>query len=265
MDDLPENEYLKTAITAAKSVGDLQNEHCGNIAKSEFKYKSRRDLVTETDIQSEKEIIDIIATKYPNHTIAGEETKGVQGESDKRWVIDPIDGTTNYYHGVPFYAVSIAFKKDGEAEIGVVYCPSTDETYCAINGNGAYYNNKRITVSGETDWERSLIGTGFLSKHIVDEELLGVLQVVVNTTHGIRRFGSAAASLAMVASGQIEGYYHPYLNTWDIAAGVLMVKEAGGTIETFETDEGDSLHVVATNGNIQTELSRLFTSSVTHH
>jgi len=247
------NEFLETAIQAASDAVAHQRDLFSTVSAS---YKSPRDIVTRADVESERLIREHIADRHPDHGIVGEE-QGTTGDRQARWIVDPIDGTTNFYHGIPHYAVSIGLELDGERRIGLVHHVPTDDVYAAVRGRGTYCNGQQLVVSGESEIERSLVCTGFAPGAAISDASLDLLSTVVERTHGIRRFGTAATSLAFLASGLLEGYYHADLHTWDIAAGTLLVEEADGSVTTFDSSAGDRIHVVASNGGIHETLVEL--------
>lgn len=221
---------LNIAVRAARTAGNAIVRSSDQLAGIEVEQKKRNDYVSEVDRLAEAEIIRAIRKAYPDHAILAEES-GAQGDNEVKWIIDPLDGTTNYLHGFPQYAVSIACKVRDRIEIGVVYNPATEELFTAQRGGGAMLNNKRIRVSGHGTLEGALIGTGIPFSDDRDfDSYLKTMRKFMGTTAGIRRAGAAALDLAYVASGRLDGFWEEQLQIWDMAAGVLLVQEAGGMI-----------------------------------
>ena len=224
---------LNIAVKAARRAGSMITRASEDIGSLTINDKSYNDFVTEVDIASERIIIDILKEAYPSHSFLGEES-GLSNDSDNVWIIDPLDGTTNFLHNYPQYAVSIALVQKGEITQAVVYDPNRNDLFTATKGQGAYLNDRRIRVSKKTKLKDSLIGTGFPFrdfKHLSD--YLKVLEDVIINTSGIRRPGAAALDLAYVAAGRLDGFWEIGLSKWDIAAGGLLVTEAGGIVSDF--------------------------------
>jgi len=216
------------AVRAVRKAGDFIIRENDRIKSVEF--KSAHDYVTNVDKAAEQIIIDTIHNAYPAHSFLGEET-GASGESDYQWIIDPIDGTTNYMRKVPHWAISIACKVKGKTEVGVIYDPLRDELFTAVRGRGAQLNSKRIRVSNSRGLEHSLLATGFPFRHPQKiEQYLTIFKQLFPHCSDMRRAGSAALDLAYVAAGRFDGFWEFGLSEWDIAAGVLIVKEAGGMV-----------------------------------
>jgi myo-inositol-1(or 4)-monophosphatase len=231
------NPAVTIAQRAARKAGMLIMRHLDRVDSLKVTAKQRNDFVSEVDQLAEMEIVHSIRKAYPDHAFLGEEG-GVQGDSDHLWVIDPLDGTTNFLHGFPHFAVSIALKVRGRLEAAVVYDPFKQETFSAARGDGAYLNERRIRVSRRTGLEGALIATGFPFRtqgHL--PQFLNILREVLSQTAGVRRAGSAALDLAYTAAGRVDGYWEYGLKEWDIAAGALLVKEAGGLVCDFEGAE----------------------------
>ena len=224
---------LNIAVRAARNAGDLIQRSSENISQLTINKKSKNDFVSEVDRMAEQEIIQIIKQAYPDHGIIAEES-GEQKGNDFTWIIDPLDGTTNYLHGYPQYAVSIALKKGNKIELGVVYDPLKDELFTATRGGGAMLNNRRIRVSKQIDLSTALLGTGFPFKYPQHlDAYIGMFKTLTPATAGIRRAGSAAIDLAYLATGRLDGFWEIGLKEWDMAAGVLLIQEAGGVITDF--------------------------------
>jgi len=247
--------YKKSAIKAAVEAGDLlvkmQSE------KREIKYKGDIDLVTDADSSSEKLIIEIINGDFAEHSIIAEEESPIKGDSAFEWLIDPLDGTTNYSHNFPFYCVSIALRYNGKIVLGVIYAPLSEELFTAELLGGAFLNGKRISVSRENNLGRSLLATGFpYDIRETDRDNLNYFKAFAKKAQGIRRAGSAALDLAYLSCGRLDGFWEMKLKPWDIAAGSLLVKEAGGKISDFyggplNLSKGD---IVASNSLIHSQL-----------
>lgn len=247
---------LNTAITAARKAGTIISRSVDRIDTLTITNKAQNDFVTEVDQKAEIAIIEIISKAYPSHSFLGEET-GRSGDSDYLWIIDPLDGTTNFLHGFPQFAVSIALEYKGEITQGVVYDPISQELFTASKGDGAQLNNRRLRVTPRKSLQGALLGTGFPFKqqqHL--DTYLETFKALFPDTAGIRRPGSAALDLAYLAAGRIDGFWEIGLNSWDIAAGVLLVKEAGGVVGDFSG--GDEYlktgNVVAGNLNVYEDI-----------
>jgi myo-inositol-1(or 4)-monophosphatase len=224
---------LNIAIQAARQASKTILRFMDRLDTIEINRKARNDFVTEVDRRSEQEIIQVIRKAYPEHAILGEES-GYNEGNETCWVIDPLDGTTNYIHGFPHFCISIAVKNHGQLEAGVVYDPVRNELFAAARGKGATLNDRRIRVSAVKKLEEALIGTGFPQREIEHaQEFLKTFQLVFPACAGIRRAGAAALDLAYVAAGRLDGFWEAYLKEWDMAAGILMIQEAGGMVSDF--------------------------------
>ena len=220
-------------IKAARESGKLLMEKFESGIRVEF--KSRYDLVTEADRQSEALIVKLIREQYPDHDILAEEGDYGQRDSDCRWIIDPLDGTTNYAHGFPWFAVSIALEVQGKLELGVVYNPYVGELYFAERGAGAFLNDRRLQVSTIDSLEHSLLATGFAYDHRnCKANNYDHFTRFQKAAQACRRPGSASLDLANVAAGRFDGFWELKLKPWDIAAGILLVEEAGGMVSDFD-------------------------------
>jgi len=258
-------ELLNTAVEAAHAGGELLCEKLGRVREVITK-SSTMDLVTEVDVESGRRIISVVRERYPDHGLLVEEPAmldGVpDGEGDITWVIDPLDGTTSFVHTYPFFAVSIAARRelgDGDHELvaGVVFNPATDELFAASVGGGATLNGEPIRVSAAPDIAHSLLGSGF--SYDRGEPLareLAILAEVMKSAHDVRRDGSAALDLCCVACGRTDGYWELEMKPWDLSAGALILREAGGRISDFAGGDwmAPQKDVVATNGIIHEEL-----------
>ncbi|HMM45481.1 MAG TPA: inositol monophosphatase family protein [Candidatus Macondimonas sp.] len=221
---------LTIAVRAARRAGDVILRATSQSDALTIEAKQRNDFVTEIDRQAEQEIIQIIRRAYPDHAILGEEG-GQIGEHDVTWIIDPLDGTTNFIHGLPHYAVSIGIRIRGRLEHGVIHDPTRGEIYTATRGSGSFLNDRRIRIATARGLDGALIGTGLPFRDFSHAQAYyGMLQAIAAKTAGIRRAGSAALDLAYVASGRLDGYWELGLKPWDIAAGVVLVQEAGGIV-----------------------------------
>ncbi|HZP85541.1 MAG TPA: inositol monophosphatase family protein [Burkholderiales bacterium] len=221
---------INIAVKAARRAARIINQAADNLDVLTVQHKSLNDLVSEVDRASEAAIIETIHTAYPDHAILAEES-GAAGQSDYVWVIDPLDGTTNYLHGFPQYAVSIGVLHKGVLTHGVIYDPTRNDLYTASRGRGAFLNERRMRVSRRTKLIDALIGTGFpfrMFEHM--DAYLGMMKDLMTRTAGIRRPGAAALDLAAVAAGRYDGFWEIGLSPWDMAAGALMILEAGGLV-----------------------------------
>ena len=222
--------------------------------------KSPNEFVTQVDQAAEAAIIEVIRDHYPEHAILAEES-GATGDHEYQWIIDPLDGTTNYVHGFPQFAVSIGVARKGEVEHGVVYDPLRQEIFTASRGQGAQLDGRRIRVSKRTTLQQSLVATGFPYRanlvHL--ERYLNMLRAVMLESAGVRRPGSAALDLCYVASGRVDAFFELGLSKWDIAAGALIIREAGGRISNFQGNDGylESGNVVAGSPKVYAALSKL--------
>ncbi|MFC0117604.1 inositol-1-monophosphatase [Pseudoalteromonas xiamenensis] len=226
---------LNIAVRAARNAGKVILRACEDLSKVEASQKGSNDFVTNVDKDAEAVIRETILKAYPNHSIVGEELGQIEGtDADYLWVIDPLDGTTNFIKGIPHFAVSIALKVKGRVEQAVVYDPVRSELFTASRGQGAQLNSKRLRVSNANDLSGTVLATGFpfKNKHHMDAYLDAFKALFVHTAD-IRRAGSAALDMAYVAAGRVDGFYEIGLKPWDTAAGELLVKEAGGMITDF--------------------------------
>ena len=244
---------LNIAVKAARRAASIINRASTQIDILPVQAKAPNDFVTEVDRAAETAIIEVLRDAYPQHGILAEES-GESGESDYQWIIDPLDGTTNFIHGFPQYAVSIALAKNGVLEHAVVYDPTRNELFTASKGAGAYLNDRRIRVSRRTRLAETLIGTGFPFRELDNvEAYIGMFRELSQKTAGIRRPGAAALDLAYVACGRLDGFWEMGLQPWDMAAGVLLIQEAGGLVSDL-AGESDYL----ATGNIVTAPPKIF-------
>lgn len=247
-------QMLDFARACAREAGRIQLSYFrGAHLNIETKF-NLHDVVTVADKESERYIVDAIAKSYPDHAVLGEESGMHAGHSDYRWVIDPLDGTTNYSQGLPVFSVSIALQYRGETLLGVVYAPYLDELYEACRGRGARLNGRPIRVSDKSDTQRSVVATGFpIDKDRNPDNNLDNLSRILPRVRGVRRMGSAAYDLCAVAAGFLDGYWELNLHEWDVCAGTLIVTEAGGEVRAFRTDR--NISIVAGNPVLVAQLS----------
>ena len=225
---------LNIAVSAARRAGNIILRYIDRLDGLNVKEKGKNDFVSEVDHAAEAEIIQTIHRAHPDHAIIAEES-GAAGHSRFQWIIDPLDGTTNYLHGFPQFAVSIALRENDRLEQAVVYDPMREELFTASRGRGAYLNNRRIRVSGQTRLQHSLLGTGFpFRDHSELDHFLAIFSDLFVQTSGIRRAGAAALDLAYVAAGRLDGFWETGLAPWDMAAGALLIKEAGGMVSDYQ-------------------------------
>jgi myo-inositol-1(or 4)-monophosphatase len=227
---------LNVAIKAARAAGAIINRAALDVESVRVSQKQINDFVTEVDHASEQTIIETLLAAYPGHGILAEETGSTHGAKDSEftWIIDPLDGTTNFIHGFPVYCISIALAVKGKVEQAVVYDPSRNDLFTATKGRGAYLNDRRIRVSKRIDLKQCLISTGFPFRQGDDfNAYLAMMGEVMQRTAGLRRPGAAALDLAYVAAGFTDGFFETGLQPWDVAAGSLLVTEAGGLVGNF--------------------------------
>jgi len=226
------DNILSVAVNAAKEAGACLRDRFGN--KHEIKLKHEIDPVTEADLEAENVIIKKIKSNFPGHSILSEEAGKYQGKSDVCWIIDPLDGTTNYSHNFPFFSVSIGIEIEGEVVAGVVYDPLLDELFSAKKNCGSFLNGKKILVSDIDDLGKSLLATGFPYdiRESADNNLL-YFQKFIMKVQAVRRAGSAALDLCYVACGRLDGFWEMKLSSWDTAAAFLIIKESGGRVTNF--------------------------------
>jgi myo-inositol-1(or 4)-monophosphatase len=251
---------VNIAVRAARRAGEVMVRQMNQLESLNVVEKSRGDFVSQVDQAAEAAIIEIIRDHYPDHAILAEES-GAAGDHEYQWIIDPLDGTTNYLHGFPVFSVSIAVARRGEIEHGVVYDPLRQEIFTASRGQGAQLDGRRIRVSKRTSLKPSLVATGFPYRANLKyiDRYMSMLRVVMLETAGVRRPGSAALDLCYVAAGRVDAFFEFGLQKWDIAAGALMIREAGGRISDFHGTDGylDSGNVVAGNPKTYAALSKL--------
>jgi myo-inositol-1(or 4)-monophosphatase len=233
---------LNIAVKAARRAGSIINRASFDLDKLAVEQKAQSDYVSEVDRAAEQAIIQILSDAYPQHSILAEESGLIDNKSDYQWIIDPLDGTTNFLHGFPQYCVSIALTIKGQVQHGVIFDPVRNELFTASKGAGAFMNDRRMRVSKTINMKDALLGTGFPYKEFSNfDRYLAVFKEMTQKSAGIRRPGAAALDLAYVAAGRYDGFWEQGLNAWDVAAGGLFILESGGLIADFK-GESDWLH-----------------------
>jgi myo-inositol-1(or 4)-monophosphatase len=249
------HQYLEVARDAALKAGRLLKENING--RREVSYKGEINLVTEMDRLSEKIVVEMLLGAFPHHGILAEEGARIENGSGFLWIIDPLDGTTNYAHGYPSFSVSIGLQRDGELAAGVVFDPMRDELFSAVQGGGAFLNGRPLSVSHNDTLIRSLLATGFpYDRTTSRENNLDYFNALIMASQEVRRSGSASLDLCSVAAGRLDGYWELKLSPWDVAAGALIVREAGGTISDF-SGVRFNIHdreIVASNGRIHRQM-----------
>jgi myo-inositol-1(or 4)-monophosphatase len=252
---------LTIAVKAARRAGNIINRGSRDLDRLTVTAKGPKDFVSEIDRAAESAIVETLLEAYPDHAILAEEgtAKGENAEAENVWIIDPLDGTTNFLHGFPQYCVSIALAHKGQVTQGVIYDPVRNDLFTATRGRGAYLNDRRIRVSRRTQLKECLIGTGFPFRDgSFLDAYLAMMRTMIEHTAGLRRPGAAALDLAYVAAGFYDGFFEVGLNPWDVAAGSLLVLEAGGLIGDL-SGEGDYLH----GGEVIAATPKIFAQMVT--
>lgn len=247
------NPVLTIAKRAALSAGRILLRHFDHLERLTVTTKQRSDFVSEADLQAEREIIQTLRKTYPNHGILAEESGEQPGQDEYQWLIDPLDGTTNFLHGIPHFAISIAFRHRNRLEATLVYDPIRQEMFVASRGESAQVNDRRIRVSGVAPLENALLGTGFPFRHPQHQPAyLGCFNALMGRCLEIRRAGTASLDLAYVAAGRLDGFWEIGLKPWDIAGGALLVLEAGGLVGDFAggNDFLQSGNIVAGNPKV---------------
>jgi myo-inositol-1(or 4)-monophosphatase len=257
---------INTAVKAARRAATIINRASFDLEQLRVTHKGHNDFVSEVDHAAEQAIIDVLRQAYPDHAILAEESgasANLHDENENVWIIDPLDGTTNFIHGFPQYAVSIALRQRGQITQAVVYDPTRNELFTATKGVGAFLNDKRIRVSKRDKLADALIGTGFPYSDLSGlDQYLKMFKVMTEKSAGLRRPGSAALDLAYVAAGRLDGFFEKNLKPWDMAAGALLISEAGGIISDF-TGEGrhlDTGDVIAGSPKIFAQMLNALTS-----
>ena len=251
---------VNIAVKAARRAGRLMIRSLNRLESLSIAEKGRNDFVTQIDQQAEAAIIEVIREHYPEHSILAEES-GADGDHEYQWIIDPLDGTTNFIHGFPVFSISIAVAQGGVLQHGVVYDPLRQEIFSASRGEGAQLDGHKIRVSKAVSLKGSLVATGFpyrMNESEVDR-YLDMLRAVIIETAGVRRPGSAALDLCYVAAGRVDGFWELGLSKWDVAAGTLILREAGGRISDFRGTDAflDSGNIVAGSPRVYAALSKL--------
>ena len=259
--DMTMHPMLGIAVKAARRAGNIINRGAREIDLLTITSKGPKDFVSEVDREAERTIVETLLASYPDHAILAEEgtAKGANADAENIWIIDPLDGTTNFLHGFPQYCVSIALSQRGQVTHGVVYDPVRNDLFTATRGRGAFLNDRRIRVSKRHHLRDCLIGTGFPFRDgSYLDTYLRMMKTMIEQTAGLRRPGAAALDLAYVAAGFYDGFWEVGLNAWDVAAGSLLIQEAGGLIGDLAGD-GDFLH----GGQVIAATPKIFAQMVT--
>jgi len=255
-------DFMTVAIKAARTAGGILRENIHGIR--EISFKGDINLVTEMDMRSERAVVEILQASFPGHGIVAEEETRIRNDSGFTWILDPLDGTTNYAHGYPFFSVSIALEQDEEVILGVVYDPMRDELFSAQKGQGAFLNGKSIHVTRIDTLIRSLLATGFpYDRKESEKNNLDHFHGLLMASQEVRRDGSAALDLCYVASGRFDGFWELKLKPWDVAAGSHILREAGGRVSDF-SGARFSIHddeIVASNGKIHAQMLEILRKS----
>ncbi|MDP9169544.1 MAG: inositol monophosphatase [Acidobacteriota bacterium] len=252
--------FVETAAQIAHEAGSLLRYYFER--RVTFEMKGEHDLVTEADRASEKLVVERLTRHFPDHAIVAEEGGGHTSASDYRWYVDPLDGTTNFAHSYPVWNVTLALERAGELIAGVVFDPNRDEMFTAERGSGAFLNGRRISVSKASRVADSLLCTGFPNHNRASNPNIHFFHELAMSAHGVRRGGSAAIDLAYVAAGRLDGFWEIGLSPWDMAAGILLVEEAGGVCTEMKggVHHLKSPHIIADNRLIHEELLAVFAS-----
>lgn len=252
---------LNVMTAAARKAGRPLVRDFGELENLQISMKGPADFVTSADTRTERILIEELSKARPGYGFLGEEGGIVEGkDKSHRFIIDPIDGTTNFMHGVPHFAISIALEREGQLVAGVLYNPVTDDLYTAEKGHGAYHNNKRLRVAGRKELGPCLLATGFPFKgRPGHEQSLAEIETMMGLTAGIRRFGTASLDLAYVAAGRFDGFWERGIQAWDMAAGILLVREAGGMVADLDggTDMLTKGSILVANEYLQPQLLKL--------
>jgi len=251
---------LNVAVKAARRAATIINRASLNLERLQIDRKQHNDFVTEVDKAAEEAIIETLSEAYPNHGFLAEESGELLNNSDHIWIIDPLDGTTNFIHGFPQYAISIALSVNGVLQQAVIYDPNRDELFSASKGAGAYVDRRRLRVASQIKLENALIGTGFPYRQ--DQDLDQYLKIFAEMTRqcaGLRRPGAASLDLAYVAAGRYDGFFESELKPWDMAAGALIITEAGGLVGNYRGEEGflESGEIMAGNPRIFAQMAQV--------
>ena len=251
---------LNVAVKAARRAATIINRASLNLERLQIDRKQHNDFVTEVDKAAEEAIIETLSEAYPNHGFLAEESGELLNNSDHIWIIDPLDGTTNFIHGFPQYAVSIALSVNGVLQQAVIYDPNRDELFSASKGAGAYVDRRRLRVASQIKLENALIGTGFPYRQDQDvDQYLKIFAEMIRQCAGLRRPGAASLDLAYVAAGRYDGFFESELKPWDMAAGALIITEAGGLVGNYRGEEGflESGEIMAGNPRIFAQMAQV--------
>lgn len=257
---------LTIAVKAAREAGRIINKGSNDVGALKVQSKDFNDFVSEVDHAAEKAIIDTLKYAYPDHGFLGEESGDTNKDAENIWIIDPLDGTTNFLHNFPHYCVSIALQQQGVLTHAVIYDPVRNDLFTATKGRGAFLNDKRIRVANRAKLQAGLVGTGFPFRDFTHlESYMAMLKDMIKNTAGIRRPGSAALDLAYTAAGFTDGFFEIGLSSWDIAAGGLLVQEAGGMVGDFEGNESwlQTGNIVAANPKIFAQMLQVIAPHLT--
>jgi myo-inositol-1(or 4)-monophosphatase len=256
---------VNVAVKAARAAGNIILRYMNRVEGLTVEEKSRHDYVSEVDRLAEAEIVKELRRAYPDHGVLAEES-GQKGKTDKVWIIDPLDGTHNYLRGFPHFCVSIGFRDHGDLVYGVIYDPLRDEIFTASKGDGAFLNDRRIRVSKRESLQGALITTGFPYRQREHRDTqLAMTKALLEEAQDIRRTGSAALDFAYVAAGRLDGYFEIGLQPWDMAAGTLLVREAGGVVSDFAGRNGmpESGNVIAGNHFVAAAMAKVISAEAT--
>jgi myo-inositol-1(or 4)-monophosphatase len=251
---------LNVAVKAARRAATIINRASLNLERLQIDRKQHNDFVTEVDKAAEEAIIETLNEAYPNHGFLAEESGELLNNSDHIWIIDPLDGTTNFIHGFPQYAISIALSVNGVLQQAVIYDPNRDELFSASKGAGAYVDRRRLRVASQIKLENALVGTGFPYRQDQDvDQYLKIFAEMTRQCAGLRRPGAASLDLAYVAAGRYDGFFESELKPWDMAAGALIITEAGGLVGNYRGEEGflESGEIMAGNPRIFAQMAQV--------
>lgn len=257
MEHMCDNEiFLQSAISWAKEMGKIHLKYFRGNELDIHTKSNVSDVVTRADKESEAWLLEQIASRFPEHSVLGEESGVHEGKGGFCWVVDPLDGTNNYSQGLPVFTVSIGLQYEGKTIVGVVYAPYLDELYTAVRGKGAFFNGRPVQVSGKTELDVSVLGTGFpYDKGTNPANNIANLAAILPGLRGMRRMGSAAYDLCCVAAGFLDGYWELNLSLWDVCAGALIVEEAGGVVRSFREDR--HISIIAANAVIARKIAAI--------
>ncbi len=251
------NKTCESVIQISQEIGDWMVKERVKFSQDNVESKAFNNLVSYVDKEAEKNFVECLSKLIPGSGILGEEGSSVETKNGYVWIIDPLDGTTNFVHGIPVFCTSVALQYNNETILGVVYDPNRKERFHAIKKGTAFCNNKAITVSQNKELSSSLIATGFpYDDFSRQKNYIEILKNLMNETRGIRRLGAAALDLCYVAAGRFEGFYEYALQPWDVAAGAFIVQQAGGEVSDFNNDNtfGSGHEIIATNKSIHDSL-----------